>query len=64
MTDIEKKERLSQDYDRSGPSSPTAPVLPTVNPAVEKAVQESAANKIHPAFYVMYALSLKNKAGG
>ena len=53
MTDPEKKERLSSEYMRSGPSSPTAPVLPTVNPSVEKTVHESPANKIHPAFYVM-----------
>ncbi|MDI1487490.1 MAG: hypothetical protein OHK93_006760 [Ramalina farinacea] len=57
MTDPEKKERLSPEYMRSGPSSPTAPVLPTVNPSVEKTVHESPANKIHPAFYVMYVLA-------
>lgn len=52
MSDLEKKERLSEDYERD-PASPTLPVLPTVNPAVEKTVKESAADKIHPAFFVM-----------
>lgn len=56
MADLEKKERLSSEYIRSDPGSPTAPVLPTVNPAVEKTVQDTPAAKIHPAFYVMYVL--------
>ena len=52
MTDIEKKEGALENFEKD-PASPTIPVLPTVNPAIEKKVQESAANKIHPAFYVM-----------
>ncbi|KAG8528260.1 uncharacterized protein KY384_007177 [Bacidia gigantensis] len=60
MADPEKKERLSAEYDRSGPSSPTMPVLPTVNPQVEKKIQESPANKIHPAFFVILWISLSS----
>ena len=47
-----EKERVSAEVIRSDPASPTAPVLPTVNPAVEK--REAPASKLHPAFYVMY----------
>ena len=46
-----EKERVSTDIIRSGPGSPTLPVLPTVNPDVEK--KEQPASKLHPAFYVM-----------
>ena len=55
MGDPEKyseKERISAEIVRPGPDSPTAPVLPTVNPDVEK--KEQPAAKLHPAFYVMY----------
>ena len=55
MGDLEKafpdKERISAEIVRSQPGSPTIPVLPTVNPAVEK--REVPASKLHPAFYVM-----------
>lgn len=54
MGDSEKhmeKERVSAEIIRSGPGSPTLPVLPTVNPDVEK--REQPAAKLHPAFYVM-----------
>ena len=46
-----EKERVSAEISRSGPGSPTLPVLPTVNPDVEK--KEQPASKLHPAFYVM-----------
>ena len=56
-----EKERVSADIIRSGPESPTLPVLPTVNPDVEKKEQPSA--KLHPAFYVMsVSLQVINKA--
>ncbi len=45
-----EKERVSAEVMRSGPASPTAPVLPTVNPAVEKS--EPPASTLHPAVYV------------
>lgn len=48
--DIEK-ERISAEVVRSGPSSPTEPILPTVNPAIEK--KEAPASNIHPAVYVV-----------
>ena len=46
-----EKERISAEIIRSGPGSPTLPVLPTVNPDVEK--KEQPASKLHPAVYVM-----------
>ncbi|KAL9131310.1 MAG: hypothetical protein Q9217_000745 [Psora testacea] len=58
MTDVEKKQRLSSEYVSSGHASPTAPGLPTVNPALEKTMQETPAAKIHPAFYIM-SVSIK-----
>jgi len=54
MGDPEKyseKDRVSAEITRSGPGSPTLPVLPTVNPDVEK--REQPASKLHPAFYVL-----------
>lgn len=50
-----EKERMSADIVRSDPKSPTAPVLPTVNPAIEKS--EPATAKLHPSIYVMWAIS-------
>lgn len=56
MVDPEKafseKERVSAEIIRDGPATPTLPVLPTVNPEIEK--RELPASKLHPAFYVMY----------
>ena len=46
-----EKERVSAEVVRSDPSTPVAPVLPTVNPAVEKS--EPPAAKLHPSIYVM-----------
>ncbi|KAL8793022.1 MAG: hypothetical protein Q9195_004333 [Heterodermia aff. obscurata] len=51
-----EKERVSAEIVRSGPASSTAPVLPTVNPAVEK--KEVPASTFHPAVYVMYVRAL------
>lgn len=45
-----EKERVSAEIMRSGLASPTAPVLPTVNPAAEKS--EPPASTLHPAVYV------------
>ena len=57
MGDPEKafseKERISAEIIRDGPATPTMPVLPTVNPEIEK--REAPASKLHPAIYVMYA---------
>ena len=53
-----EKERVSAEVIRSGPASPTAPVLPTVNPAVEK--KEVPASTFHPAVYVMYVRALNH----
>lgn len=47
-----EKERVSAEVIRSGPESTVAPVLPTVNPAVER--KEVPASTFHPAVYVMY----------
>ncbi|KAK4697239.1 hypothetical protein P7C71_g802, partial [Lecanoromycetidae sp. Uapishka_2] len=61
MGDSEKyseKERLSGDIVRSGPGSPMLPVLPTVNPEVEK--QQQPAAKLHPAFYVITWITLSS----
>lgn len=61
MGDSEKyaeKERLSGDIARSAPGSPMLPVLPTVNPEVEKQQQPSA--KLHPAFYVITWITLSS----
>ena len=52
-----EKERISAEVARSGPASPTAPILPTVNPATEKREAPAAAT-FHPAVYVMYAENL------
>ena len=56
MGDPEKafseKERLSAEVLRDGPATPTMPVLPTVNPEVEK--KEAQALALHPAVYVMW----------
>ena len=46
-----EKERVSAEVIRNGPESPVAPVLPTVNPAVEKTEPPKA--KLHPSVYVM-----------
>lgn len=51
MTEPEKKERISAEIFKHSPESPIMPVLPTVNPAVEKAEPPPA--KLHPAFYVV-----------
>ena len=48
-----EKDRVSAEAVRSDPASPTAPVLPTTNPAVEKS--EAPASGLHPAVYVRYA---------
>lgn len=45
----EEKVRISGESPRGAAD---APVLPTVNPAVEK-LAEPASSGIHPAFYVM-----------
>ncbi|MCJ1460531.1 hypothetical protein MMC28_010913 [Mycoblastus sanguinarius] len=61
MGDPEKyaeKERISAEITRSGPGSPTLPVLPTVNPAVEK--NEPSVAKVHPAFYVITWITLSS----
>ncbi len=54
MGDPEKafseKERMSAEIIRDGPATPTMPVLPTVNPELEK---REAASALHPAFYVL-----------
>lgn len=47
----EEKERTSGEVARPEPAS-TAPVLPTVNPAVEKT--EPPKPTFHPAFYIAY----------
>ena len=56
MGDPEKvfseKERMSAEVIRDGPATPTLPVLPTVNPDIEK--REAPASKLHPAVYVMW----------
>ena len=56
MGDPEKafseKERISAEIIRDGPATPTLPVLPTVNPEIEK--REPPASKLHPAFYVVW----------
>lgn len=52
MNDFEKKERLSSDFGGRDSASPVVPVLPTVNPAVEKS--EAPAVKLHAAVYVSY----------
>ena len=64
MGDPEKvfseKERISAEVIRDGPATPTLPVLPTVNPDIEK--REPPASKLHPAFYVMcVSLSLQQR---
>ena len=55
MGDPEKafseKERISAEMIRDEPAAPTLPVLPTVNPEIEK--REAPASQLHPAFYVM-----------
>ena len=57
-----EKERISAEVVRSGPASPTAPVLPTVNPAVEK--KEVPASTLHPAVYVMCVRALNSESIG
>lgn len=65
MGDPEKafseKERISAEIIRDGPATPTLPVLPTVNPEIEK--REAPASKLHPVFYVVY-VSLNWKRRG
>ncbi len=51
MTVEPEKERISAEVIRSGPESPGAPILPTVNPAVEKSEPPKA--KLHPSVYIM-----------
>ncbi|EPE36021.1 Multidrug resistance efflux transporter EmrE [Glarea lozoyensis ATCC 20868] len=51
----EEKARISGD----SPRGTDAPVLPTVNPAIEK-LAEPASNGIHPAFYVIVWISLSS----
>ena len=46
-----EKERVSAEFIRNAPESPVAPVLPTVNPAVEKS--EAPQAKLHSSVYVM-----------
>ena len=55
-----EKERISAEVVRSGPASPIAPVLPTVNPAVEK--KEVPASTVHPAVYVMCVRTLNRES--
>ncbi|MCJ1275417.1 hypothetical protein MMC21_003220 [Puttea exsequens] len=58
---ISEKERFSNEVVRQGPEIPTAPVLPTVNPEVEKMQQQQqAVAKIHPAFYVIVWIALSS----
>ena len=57
-----EKERVSAEVVRSGPASPTAPVLPIVNPAVEK--KEVPASTMHPAVYVMCVYALNPESVG
>ncbi|TVY58214.1 putative sugar phosphate/phosphate translocator [Lachnellula cervina] len=52
----EEKVRISGESPRGN----DAPILPTVNPEVEK-LQEPASNGIHPAFYVVSSVILFNK---
>ena len=46
-----EKERVSAEAIRNGLESAVAPILPTVNPAVEKSEPPKA--KLHPSIYVM-----------
>ena len=46
-----EKERISAEISRNAPESPTAPILPIVNPAVEKSDPPKA--KLHPSIYIM-----------
>ncbi|KAL9612331.1 MAG: hypothetical protein Q9167_003064 [Letrouitia subvulpina] len=46
-----EKERASAEIVRSGPVSPSEPILPVVNPATVEKKSEPPASKIHPAFY-------------
>ena len=65
MGDPEKafseKERISAEIIRDGPATPTMPVLPTVNPEIEK--REAPASKLHPAFYVMWVPPYEQRRG-
>lgn len=62
MGDPEKafseKERMSAEVLRDGPATPTMPVLPTVNPEVEK--KEAQTSALHPAVYVIVWISLSS----
>lgn len=53
-----EKERISAEVVRSDPSTPVAPVLPTVNPDVEK--REPPAAKLHPSIYVIIWITLSS----
>ncbi|KAL8712615.1 MAG: hypothetical protein Q9220_003146 [cf. Caloplaca sp. 1 TL-2023] len=57
-----EKERMSAEIIRSGPVSPTEPILPTVNPAAisEKKADSPAASNIHPAVYVATWIALSS----
>ncbi|KAL8948981.1 MAG: hypothetical protein Q9222_004869 [Ikaeria aurantiellina] len=57
-----EKERMSAEIIRSGPVSPSEPVLPIVNPAAisEKKVDPPAASNVHPAFYVATWIALSS----
>lgn len=54
-----EKERLSAEVVRT-PVASSAPVLPTVNPAVEKSESGSLANKVHPSVYVVSWITLSS----
>ena len=53
-----EKERLSAEVIRT-PVASSAPVLPTVNPTVEKS-EPSISNRIHPSVYVISWISLSS----
>ena len=66
MGDPEKafseKERMSAEVLRDGPATPTMPVLPTVNPEIEK--KEAQTSALHPAVYVMWVPLCPSCGGG
>lgn len=55
-----EKERASAEIVRSGPVSPSEPVLPIVNPATVEKKGEPPASKVHPAFYVIAWIALSS----
>ena len=54
-----EKERLSAEIVRT-PVASSAPVLPTVNPTVEKSEPVSIANRVHPSVYVISWITLSS----